>query len=227
VLIGIAIGLGMVPALIGRTMLEPTAGGPELSDVLTNPAMLKGLRRVLGELPEYMIDALLNGAWTLFLIVVLRLRTKRMWIVWLVATVLFIGVNAGDLLTDLAGSWWINALLVVALGGTMPFVAVRFGLLTMFVTFFASCPTARKCVSRPQRGAASQSTSRSSHRGRARRGCNNSPSAPGHASCASSVLSRSSRCSWRRSSWPAGTCELVEAIGRAHFASRSSRLSAR
>jgi hypothetical protein len=136
VLIGIAIGLGMVPALIGRTMLEPTAGGPELSDVLTNPAMLKGLRGVLGELPDYMIGALLNGAWTLFLIVVLRLRTKRMWIVWLVATVLFIGVNAGDLLTDLAGSWWINALLVVALAGTMLFAAVRFGLLTMFVTFF-------------------------------------------------------------------------------------------
>jgi hypothetical protein len=104
-----------------------------------NMRYFEGPRYVVGFLSSVMaFQSVFNAMACIFTIVGLKRLLKRLWLVWIAATVLLAFIIGRDLFLDTAGIGWVNVAVAFLIFGTIATVAVRLGLLATAACFFVS-----------------------------------------------------------------------------------------
>jgi hypothetical protein len=139
VLAGLAAGAALQLLITARDPLQWAFGAQYPAVSFGSTRYFEGPRYVLGWLTSLMaFQAIFSSMWCIFTIVGLKRLLKRMWLVGIAATVLFVFIAGRGLFVDTSGILWINVAVALMVTGIIAALAVRMGLLATAACFFAS-----------------------------------------------------------------------------------------
>lgn len=137
VLAGLAAGTALQLLVTVRDPLQWALGAHYPAAAFANMRYFEGPRYVVGFLSSVMgFQSVFSAMACIFTIVGLKRVLKRLWLVWIVATVLLAFVMGRGLFLDAAGIVWVNVALAFLVWGIVATVAVRLGLLATAACFF-------------------------------------------------------------------------------------------
>jgi protein kinase-like protein len=139
VLAGLAAGAILLLLIAARDPIQWSLGAHYPAASFGSTRYFEGTRYVLGFLSSvFAFQAVFNAMWCIFAIVGLKRLLKRMWIVGIAATLLFMFITARDLFVDAPGFAVVNVTITLIVVGIIITLAVRLGLLATAALFFAS-----------------------------------------------------------------------------------------
>jgi hypothetical protein len=131
VLLGIVTGVAMALVTWGQVIAPTWVGRPPLAPGWPEMRYLEGLVQATAAINRYIVLGLFSAMILIFIVVVLRVAVRRMWLVMILATGLFTATN----LLDYQKTQAVEIVSVIAVRTIMTFAAIRLGLLATIVAF--------------------------------------------------------------------------------------------
>ena len=125
--------------ITARDPLQGALGAHYPVAAFGNLRYFEGPRYVVGFLSSLMsFQAIFTAMAYIFSIVGLKRLLKRLWLVWIAATLLLAFIIGRDLFVDAPGILWVNVAVAFLMVGTIAMLAVRMGLLATAACFFVN-----------------------------------------------------------------------------------------
>jgi hypothetical protein len=130
-LLGCVTGVAMALVTWGQVVAPTLVGQPPLSPGWPEMRYLEGVVQATATINLYVVLGLFSAMTLIFVVVLLRVAVKRMWLVMILATVLFTATN----LLDYQKTHPVEIISVIVVRTIMTFAAIRLGLLATIVAF--------------------------------------------------------------------------------------------
>jgi serine/threonine-protein kinase len=131
VLVGLTIGLGMTTMLSFVGWLMWTFFEPHSETLASGVGLMSSPRHAIGVVVEHLSQAVFAGLFITVLVLLARLVLRRTWAAVVLASLIFVGLNA--LQND---PWYVSAILSALLLAGVMYCLLQFGLLSLVVTIF-------------------------------------------------------------------------------------------